>query len=63
MKVADHALFNNWIRLSLALQPVSAVQVAVRIKVRNCFCRLVLLLLEEIRVVLTVQMRSSTLAF
>jgi hypothetical protein len=54
MKVTDHTLFNNWIRLSHALQPVSEAQVTVHIKVRNCFCRLVLLLLEEMRVVLTV---------
>jgi hypothetical protein len=63
MKVADHTLFNNWNRLSLALQPVSEAQVAVHIIVRNCFCSLVLLLLEEMRVVLTVQMGFPTLAF
>jgi hypothetical protein len=47
MKVADHTLFSNWTRLSLALQPVSEAQVAVRVNVRDCFCRLVLLLLDE----------------
>lgn len=54
MKAADHTLFSNWTRLSLVLQPVSEAQVAVHMNVRNSFCRLLLLLLEEMRVALTV---------
>ena len=54
MKIADHTLFSNWTRLSLVLQPASEARVAVCTDVRNSFCRLVLLLLDEMRVALTV---------
>jgi hypothetical protein len=63
MKVADLTLFSNWTHLSLVLQPVSEARVAVRMDVRNSFCRLVLLLLDEMRVALTVQIVSSAFAF
>jgi hypothetical protein len=62
MEVADRTLFSNWTRLSLVLQPVSEAQVAVHVNVRNSFCRLVLLLLDEMLVALTVWIGSSAFA-
>jgi hypothetical protein len=54
MKVVARTLFSNWTRLSLVLQPVSEAQAAVHINVRNSVCRLELLLLDEMRVALTI---------